>query len=330
MEELRLFFLLTVVSLIFYFFVVPILQFYDWIEWWNRITKLPGENYKCIDMIALAYNQNGSKWVYDMYSMNQTFRGSFTNEVEAEFLMNLLMTQSTLVRPHDGRLGPRELCYSIIPTGRQFSYPETIGDWRELVAKWVGIPKHEFGVLGSEGGMEAYIKAGANPNSWESKYVEENFLYQTWGFTWNSPIVVAFITGWASSDPRGGVPLYKGTLLTQLLSQDFNPELSGGWKGMLQTFLTQSGTRNIADVETYLWSSLGSLPNWYSHNKAAKKNCTIGNWGSAIGGGAGLAGAGAGVGAMVGGPVGAAIGGLIGLGFGIFQAYGQLTSQCNP
>ena len=325
-----IFVMMIVFSLLFYFFIVPILQFYDWIEWWNEITKLPGESYKCIDMIALAYNQNAAKWVYDLYSMNQTFRGSFTNVVEAEFLMNLLMTQSTLVRPKDGRLGPRELCYSVIPTGRQFNYPETIYDWRVLVAKWVGIPEHEFERLGAEGGMNAYVKAGANPKTWESENTEENFLFQTWGFTWNSPIIVAFITNWASTDPRGGVKLYKGTLLTQLLSQDFNPELSGGWKGMLQTYLTQSETRNIADIETYLWSSLGSLPKWYSHNKAAKKKCTFGNYGSAIGSGAGLAGAGIGVGFMLGGPPGAVIGGIIGGLVGAFQAYGQLTSQCKP
>jgi len=320
--------LLVFLSFIFYFFVVPILNFYDWIEWWKKQTSMPGQEFDCVDMIAMAYKQNGANWVYDLYALNQTSRKTFVSDVESEFLMTLLMSQSTLVRPTDGSLGPRELCYSVIPTGRQVQWPDNILDWRIKVAEWVGITKHSFEVLEDQAGMKAYHDAGANPRSWEED--EENFLFRTWGFTYDSPIVIAFITKWDSTEADGGVKLHAGNLMTQFLSKDYSPELSGGWKGLLQQYLTRSSTRDLADVESYLWSTVGQAPSWYKHNQDAKKKCKFGNYAGAIGGGAGLVAGGAGVGFMLGGPIGAGIGGLIGTIFGSLQAYGSLTKGCKP
>lgn len=333
MEPNYIFLVLAIFFAVLYFFVVPIIGFLDWISWWESQLKQPGQdcpNCACLDMIALAYKVNGANWVYNLYALNQRAFGTLTGNAEAEFIMTLLMTESSLVRPTATSIRPYNMCHSIAPTGRQFKWPDSVQEWRYLIGKWMGMSKAHVDGLGVSGDMAKYAKF-ANEKTWEKSYVEENFLFQNWGFKWNSPLIIAFITQWAALPGGADVKLYGGTLLTQMLDPSLGqPDLPGGWQGMLRVFLTPSQTRSIGDIERYLFASVAEAPGWYTHNKDAKKKCGFSNYAGFAGGvGTGVM-SGAMGGAFLGGPVGALIGGLFGGIFGALEGAPKITSQCKP
>jgi len=337
MEPNYIFLWIAVVALLIYYFVIPIVGFWDWISWWNGQLEQPGQNFPCLDMIGLAYKMNGANWVYDLYALNQRAFGTLTGDTEAEFIMTLLMTESSLVRPTATSIRPYNMCHSIAPTGRQFKWPDNVQDWRYLIGKWMGMSKTDIQELGVSGDMSKYEKY-ADPKTWEQSYTEENFLFQVWGFKWNSPLIIAFITQWAALPGGASVELYGGTLLTQMLDPQLGQiVLPGGWQGMLKVFLTKSQTRNIADVERYLFSSVAAAPKWYQHNKDAKKKCGFSNYAGLAGsvgmGAAGGAGAGAFIGSALPGlgtALGALIGGIFGALAGAAEGVPKVTSQCKP
>lgn len=327
---------MVILSILFYFFVVPVLGFLDWINWWNGEVGKMGQDYDCLDMYALAYKINAANWVYDLYSLNQTGIKAFSGNTEAEFIMTLLMTESSLVRPSNTSIGPYQMCQSIAPTGRQYEWPQTVDGWRYLVGKWLGMSEKEVDGFESVGDMKTYEKY-ADPKTWETKYESENFLFQSWGFTWNSPLIVAFITKWPNL-PDEDLQLLSGTLLTQMLDKELGqPDLPGGWMGLLKVYLTSSDTRSLADVETYLFSSVAAAPKWYTDNKNAKKDCSWTNYASATASGAGLLVGGAGAGAMIGSAfppfgtiIGGVIGGIIGAVAGAVGGVASVEKSCKP
>lgn len=309
-----LYFILLIISLVLYWFVVPLLNFSDWISWWKDAIKQPGQNYDCIDMYALAYYMSGSSWVYNLYKANQNILQQFKTEAEAEFIMSMLMTNSTAISPTGG-LGPREMCYSIVPTGRQYTYPDLDKletEWRQLVGKWCGIP--DITVFSGDGSMKEWENVTSQnngPDVWIN--TDENFLFQKWGIPMNSPLVVSFVTNWTNSDPAGGVVFY-ALPLKQLLSPFGSIGDPGGWVGMLRTYVTEDVS--IADIERFIWQEIP--PPWYDQNKKAQKCQPSSVYGDIVSGGTTMMGA-IGAGAMVGGPFGAFVGGLIGTVLTIFQ-----------
>jgi len=209
---------LVILGILFIIFYPPI-SYKIYKDWWK--TYDPDGKYNCLDLNSLAYWQ----FSYGVYKIRQLIASGgkhIENDAWLLFITSLMYSNAKGLVP-GGITTPRNICHSLVPENnpnKLIKWPTTKDGeygWKNTIKTWGSIT---FDKTKKEYKYDS--------TAWQAE--EDNFLYNDWAIPGDSPIVMAFVTGWNADE--AGVALYPEAI-TPLLGLT-GGEQAGGWWGFLQ------------------------------------------------------------------------------------------------
>ena len=249
----------TIVLILLYITISPLLLYKDWFQWWNKYD--PKKKYNCMSIADIAYFQK-NLILYKIKTLFDAGNKTFTHDWWIYFMTAFMYGGAVGIVP-DGYVTPKSLCESIVPDkypsnlpgGFGNDWPITIDDWKTLIKLWGNIQIDNVNQ-----------KYTSNVKAWQSA---PNNFFNTWGIPVDSPIIIGFLTNWTTYN---GEAIYADYLHPLLGIQD--GLRAGGWMGFLQAG-DNFGDRGLVEADRLIWSN--DQPPQSIINGRDKNKCNVGD-----------------------------------------------------
>lgn len=270
--------LVLLIVYLLYMAVIPVLNFSVYFEWWNK--HKPKETVpSCFDMLSLAYYEKFMLY-YHLRTQLLPAESAFADGSWVTLIKTIMYGGAVdyTTNPDAGDnspndyyyVFPKDLCVSVIPetmqsdTSKSWPKGSKRSEWQDIMLKWGGVSN---GTSNSDwikflGGDQTKTYSDiVNATEWQNNI--DNFLWTKYQIPADSPMVVAYLTNFATYN---GDTMYPA-LLQFLLGGGTG---AGGWWGFCQAG-GNFGGRGYAEISRQIWAD--EVVGKFTNPSKAKPSC---------------------------------------------------------